>query len=52
MTLESEAVLLSAFEEFGGELQRIAVETAEPVGPFKGWKPSMAVVQWAWVKQS
>ncbi|WP_223475430.1 precorrin-6y C5,15-methyltransferase (decarboxylating) subunit CbiE [Oricola indica] len=52
VTLESEAVLLSAFEELGGELQRVAVETAEPVGPFKGWKPSMAVVQWAWVKQS
>ncbi|QKV17402.1 precorrin-6y C5,15-methyltransferase (decarboxylating) subunit CbiE [Oricola thermophila] len=52
VTLESEAVLLDMYAEHGGELQRISVETAEPVGPFKGWKPSMPVTQWAWVKKS
>ena len=51
VTLESEAVLLEAYAEHGGGLQRISVETAEPVGPFKGWKPSMPVTQWAWIKK-
>ena len=51
VTLESEAVLLEAYADYGGELQRISVETAEPVGPFKGWKPSMPVTQWSWVKK-
>lgn len=51
VTLESEAVLLAAFDEHGGELQRIAVETAAPVGPFHGWKPSMPVTQWFWEKR-
>ncbi|MFZ2101181.1 MAG: precorrin-6y C5,15-methyltransferase (decarboxylating) subunit CbiE [Oricola sp.] len=51
VTLESEAVLLDAYRRHGGELQRISVETAEPVGPFSGWKPSMAVIQWAWSKK-
>lgn len=46
VTLESEAVLLSAFEKHGGELQRISVESAEPVGGFHGWRPSMPVTQW------
>ena len=52
VTLESEAVLLAAYAKHGGELQRISVESAVPVGPFQGWKPSMAVTQWAWRKQA
>ena len=51
VTLESEAVLLDAYARHGGELQRIAVETAAPVGPFQGWKPSMPVVQWSWIRK-
>jgi precorrin-6B C5,15-methyltransferase / cobalt-precorrin-6B C5,C15-methyltransferase len=50
VTLESEAVLLAAFAEHRGSLQRISVETADPVGPFHGWRPSMPVTQWHWVK--
>ncbi|MEM0899039.1 MAG: precorrin-6y C5,15-methyltransferase (decarboxylating) subunit CbiE [Pseudomonadota bacterium] len=50
VTLESEAVLLRAYAEHGGELQRISVETAAPVGPFNGWKPAMPVTQWSWLK--
>ncbi|MEM9574331.1 MAG: cobalamin biosynthesis bifunctional protein CbiET, partial [Pseudomonadota bacterium] len=52
VTLESEAVLLAAYAEHGGELQRISVDSATPVGPFQGWKPSMPVTQWAWRKQA
>jgi precorrin-6B C5,15-methyltransferase / cobalt-precorrin-6B C5,C15-methyltransferase len=50
VTLESEAVLLGAFAKHKGTLQRISVETADPVGPFHGWRPSMPVTQWHWVK--
>jgi precorrin-6Y C5,15-methyltransferase (decarboxylating) len=51
VTLESEADLRDAFSRRGGELQRISVETAEPVGPYHGWRPSMPVTQWAWNKK-
>lgn len=51
VTLESEAVLLEAFARHGGQLQRIGVETAAPVGQFQGWKPSMTVTQWALEKR-
>ncbi|NQW12447.1 MAG: precorrin-6y C5,15-methyltransferase (decarboxylating) subunit CbiE [Alphaproteobacteria bacterium] len=46
VTLESEAVLLARFAELGGELARIAIDRADPVGPFHGWRPSMPVTQW------
>ncbi len=50
VTLESEAVLLDAFSRHGGELERMAVQAAEPVGPFHGWRPAMPVTQWCWHK--
>jgi precorrin-6Y C5,15-methyltransferase (decarboxylating) len=46
VTLEGEAVLLRAFEALGGELSKIAVNRAEAVGPFHGWRPLMPVTQW------
>jgi len=46
VTLEGEAVLLARHAELGGELVRIAVERAEPVGTFRGWRPLMPVTQW------
>ena len=51
VTLESEAVLHAAYAEFGGALQRISVESAAPVGPYKGWRPAMPVTQWSWIKK-
>lgn len=47
VTLETEAVLLAAYREHGGELTRIQVEHAAPLGSFTGWTPSRAVTQWA-----
>ena len=49
VTLETEALLASTFQTYGGELTRIAVETASPVGTFTGWTPARAVTQWAYV---
>ncbi|WP_138468213.1 precorrin-6y C5,15-methyltransferase (decarboxylating) subunit CbiE [Poseidonocella sp. HB161398] len=47
VTLESEALLLSLQARHGGELRRISVARAEPVGPYRGWKPAMPVTQWS-----
>jgi precorrin-6Y C5,15-methyltransferase (decarboxylating) len=51
VTLESEAVLLAARAEFGGDLTRIAVAQAEPVGRLTGWRPAMPVTQWSLIKR-
>ena len=50
VTLESETLLARAYAEHGGELTRIGVETAAPVGTFTGWTPGRAVTQWVWGK--
>jgi precorrin-6Y C5,15-methyltransferase (decarboxylating) len=51
VTLETEALLASAYAGHGGELTRIAVESAAPLGSFTGWTPSRAVTQWAVTKE-
>ncbi len=47
VTLESGAQLAQAYAEHGGELTRIHVEHAAPLGAFTGWTPARAVTQWA-----
>ncbi|QFR01818.1 precorrin-6y C5,15-methyltransferase (decarboxylating) subunit CbiE [Streptomyces phaeolivaceus] len=47
VTLESEAVLADAHRRHGGELIRLAVARAVPVGGFTGWRQAMPVTQWA-----
>jgi precorrin-6B C5,15-methyltransferase / cobalt-precorrin-6B C5,C15-methyltransferase len=47
VTLETEAVAVTAYRTWGGELVRISVETAGPLGSFTGWRPARAVVQWS-----
>jgi precorrin-6Y C5,15-methyltransferase (decarboxylating) len=50
VTLEGERALLEAHARYGGELSRIAISHAEPVGGLTGWRPAMPVTQWAVVK--
>ncbi len=50
VTLEMESVLLSAQARLGGSLIRLEVARASPVGTMQGWRPSMPVTQWSWVK--
>jgi len=50
VTLEMEAVLLSLQARLGGDLTRIAVSRAGPVGSMQGWRPAMPVTQWVWTK--
>ena len=51
VTLESEAELMALHAEFGGELVRISVCRAEPVGRLTGWRPALPVPQWSLVKR-
>lgn len=51
VTLEMEALLLAKYRELGGDLIRIAVSRAGPVGSMSGWRPAMPVTQWSWVKK-
>ncbi|MDO6586141.1 precorrin-6y C5,15-methyltransferase (decarboxylating) subunit CbiE [Salipiger sp. 1_MG-2023] len=47
VTLESEALLMQAQARLGGNLLRIELARAAPLGPRRGWKASYPIVQWA-----
>jgi precorrin-6B C5,15-methyltransferase / cobalt-precorrin-6B C5,C15-methyltransferase len=47
VTLETEAVLAERYAANGGELTRIQLEYAAPIGSYTGWTPGRAVTQWA-----
>jgi precorrin-6Y C5,15-methyltransferase (decarboxylating) len=50
VTLDTEAALLARHASLGGTLTRIAVSRAERIGGKAGWRASMPVTQWVWVK--
>ena len=50
VTLETEAVLLARHASIGGDLTRILIERASPVGSLTAWRPAMPILQWRWVK--
>ncbi|MFE0045571.1 precorrin-6y C5,15-methyltransferase (decarboxylating) subunit CbiE [Streptomyces albireticuli] len=50
VTLESEALLTGWYRRHGGELTRLAVARAVPVGGFTGWRQAMPVTQWSVTK--
>lgn len=50
VTLETEALLLSEQNRHGGELLRIELAQAAPLGTMRGWVPSRPLVQWSVVK--
>lgn len=51
VTLESEAELMALHKEHGGDLVKLSVNRAEPVGRLTGWRPLMPVTQWSLVKR-
>ena len=51
VTLETERVLLEAQAAHGGELTRLQVSHASPVGRFTAMRPAMAVLQWSHVRR-
>ncbi|KUF12433.1 bifunctional cobalt-precorrin-7 (C(5))-methyltransferase/cobalt-precorrin-6B (C(15))-methyltransferase [Pseudoponticoccus marisrubri] len=49
VTLESEALLTQAQATLGGELMRIEIARATPLGPRRGWSAAYPVVTWSTV---
>lgn len=50
VTLEMEQSLLAQHAALGGNLTRIALSRAEPLGTMTTWRPAMPVTQWVWGK--
>ncbi|WP_425831918.1 precorrin-6y C5,15-methyltransferase (decarboxylating) subunit CbiE [Streptomyces fractus] len=50
VTLESEALLATWYRRHGGELVKLSVAHAVPVGGFTGWRQAMPVTQWSVTK--
>jgi precorrin-6Y C5,15-methyltransferase (decarboxylating) len=50
VTIESEQTPLQWHHQWGGALTRIAIQRAEPIGKFLGWKAIVPVTQWVVTK--
>jgi len=50
VTVETEALLIARHAALGGDLTRLAVTRAEPVGGKTAWRPALPVTQWTWTK--
>jgi precorrin-6Y C5,15-methyltransferase (decarboxylating) len=50
VTVASEQTLLQWHGQWGGELTRMAIQRAEPIGKFFGWKAMVPVTQWSVTK--
>jgi precorrin-6Y C5,15-methyltransferase (decarboxylating) len=50
VTLETENVLAGRYAAVGGELSRLHIEHAAPIGSYTGWTPSRAITQWSATK--
>jgi precorrin-6B C5,15-methyltransferase / cobalt-precorrin-6B C5,C15-methyltransferase len=50
VTLETEALLAELHERHGGDLTRIEIAQAAPLGRYRSWDASRPVVQWSVVK--
>jgi precorrin-6B C5,15-methyltransferase / cobalt-precorrin-6B C5,C15-methyltransferase len=51
VTVASELKLLQWQGKYGGDLIRIGIQRAEPIGKFLGWKAMSPVMQWSAIKQ-
>jgi precorrin-6B C5,15-methyltransferase / cobalt-precorrin-6B C5,C15-methyltransferase len=47
VTVETEQLIFQLQQQYGGTLDRIAIQRAEPVGKFLGWKALNSVTQWS-----
>jgi precorrin-6Y C5,15-methyltransferase (decarboxylating) len=50
VTLETEALIAKWYAELGGDLVRLSVQRASPVGGMTGWRPAMPVTIWSVTK--
>lgn len=51
VTIESETALAGWYERLGGELSRLAVSHAAPLGSFSTFRPALPVTQWTYTKE-
>jgi precorrin-6B C5,15-methyltransferase / cobalt-precorrin-6B C5,C15-methyltransferase len=47
VTLEAEQLLVACARRHGGDLTRVGVDRAGPLGGFTAWQPARRIVQWA-----
>ncbi|WP_283137637.1 precorrin-6y C5,15-methyltransferase (decarboxylating) subunit CbiE [Rhizohabitans arisaemae] len=52
VTVESEAVVAGWYARRGGDLLRLSVQRAAPVGAFTGWRAMMPVTVWTLTKET
>jgi precorrin-6Y C5,15-methyltransferase (decarboxylating) len=50
VTLETEALIANWYADLGGDLVRLSVQRASPVGGMTGWRPAMPVTIWSVTK--
>ena len=50
VTLQSEACLVARHSVYGGDLMRMMVARADPIGGTYGWRPMMPITQWTVTK--
>jgi len=50
VTLETEALLADLQQQYGGDLMRIEISHAAPLGRYRSWEAARPVVQWSVVK--
>src|SRR5690606_18043119 len=50
VSLEMEQILLALRAQHGGELPRLSVAHAAPLGHMTGWRSAMPITQWRWSK--
>ena len=46
VTLETDRLLGSAHEQYGGSLLKLELSSAEPIGSMRGWKSAYPITQW------
>lgn len=51
VTIEGEQTLFQWYEKVGGSFTRIAIQRAEPIGKFLGWRAMAPVTQWLVIKE-
>ena len=52
VTLETDALLTGLQARVGGELTKISLETAKPLGSFRGWQPARAITCYSLIKET
>lgn len=48
VTLETESLLVQLHGDHGGQLLRLELSTAEPLGRMRSWTAARPLVQWSW----